>query len=144
MSSEMKITGAAPLIAIPTFLYLILAIIFSYNYKSIFTITQEDNTFLLSIGVFLLLIGIVMVVNCARKLLDSFKNEKLMKDGLYKIFRDPMYAAYLIFIIPSISFLFNSWLALTTVIINYALYSFFIRTEHKYLEENMVENMKVT
>lgn len=58
-----------------------------------------------------------------------------MTDGLYKYFKDPMYVAYLLFVIPGICLLFNSWLVLTTVLLNYVLYTVLIKREHKYLEE---------
>ena len=58
-----------------------------------------------------------------------------MTDGLYKFVRNPMYAAYLILIIPGISLLFNSWLALTTVILNYVLFSFMVEREYQYLRD---------
>lgn len=135
MTKEMKISGAAPLIAIPTFLYLTITIIISYSSGNQFNILNHDKIAVVVLGVILILIGIIMVAHCGRKLLRSFNKNILMTDGLYKIFRDPMYAAYLIFVIPGIAFVFNSWLAMTTVIINYVLYSVFIRKEHVYLRD---------
>lgn len=139
MSSKMKITGVAPLIAIPTFIYLIITIILSYTSDDRFNILNKDKIALIVFGSILIALGILMVIHCAKKLLSSFNKNKLMTGGLYQIFRDPMYVAYLIFIIPGIAIVFNSWLALTTVIINYVLYSILIRREHKYLEEKFGE-----
>lgn len=135
MDNKMKITGVAPLIAVPTFLFLIITVIINYFTKPFFSITENDNVTLIYLGVALILPGVIMVTACGRRLLKSFDKNKLMTDGLYKIFRDPMYVAYLIFVIPGICLLFNSWLVLTTVILNYVLYSTFIKREHKYLEE---------
>jgi protein-S-isoprenylcysteine O-methyltransferase Ste14 len=133
MSDKMKITGIAPLIAVPTLLYLILTIIITSFTGTMFTITQPGFSVLAAIGVALILIGILMVISCGRKLLKSFNNGLLMTDGLYRIFRNPMYAAYLLFVIPGICLLFNSWLALTAVIINYILFLVLIKREHHYL-----------
>lgn len=135
MSKEMKVLGVAPFIAAPTFLYLGLTIIISYLADGMFIITNSDYSILAGAGIILIVIGVLMVISCGRKVLKSFSSGKLMTDSLYRIFRNPMYAAYLIFIIPGICFLFNSWLALTTVIINYILFSIFIKHEHKYLHE---------
>lgn len=135
MSNKMKITGVAPLIATPTFIYLVITITFSYTSDKKFAILSNDKIALIVLGMILISIGILMVINCAKKLLSSFNKGKLMTDGLYRIFNDPMYAAYMIFIIPGIAFVFNSWLALTTVILNFVLYSIFIRREHKYLKD---------
>ena len=135
MSNKMKITGVAPHIAVPTFIYLIITAIISYLTKPFFSIIENDSVVLIYLGVALILPGVIMVAACGRRLLKSFDKNILMTDGLYKIFRDPMYVAYLLFVIPGICLLFNSWLVLTTVILNYVLYSTFIKKEHKYLAE---------
>ena len=135
MSNKMKITGVAPHIAVPTFIYLIITAIISYLTKPFFSIIENDSVVLIYLGVALILPGVIMVAACGRRLLKSFDKNILMTDGLYKIFRDPMYVAYLIFVIPGICLLFNSWFVITTVILNYVLYSTFIKKEHKYLEE---------
>lgn len=135
MNNEMKITGVAPLIAVPTLLYLVLTIIITSITGTMFKIAQSGLTIVYAIGAVLILIGILMVISCGRKLLRSFSNGLLMTDGLYRIFRNPMYAAYLLFVIPGVCLLFNSWLALTTVIINYILFSVLIKREHRNLRE---------
>lgn len=135
MSKEMKIVGVAPLIAIPTFLYLGLTAVISSLAGGIFTITGQGYSVLVVVGIVLIVIGTMMVISCARKLHKSFNSGLLMTDGLYRIFRNPMYAAYLLFVIPGISLLFNSWLVLTTVIVNHILFFVFIKREHRYLQE---------
>jgi protein-S-isoprenylcysteine O-methyltransferase Ste14 len=135
MNNKMNITGVAPLIAVPTFIYLIITVVISYLTKPYFSIIKNDGAVLIYLGAALIVPGILMVAACGRKLLKSFDNNKLMTDGLYKYFRDPMYVAYLIFVIPGISLLFNSWLVLTSVLLNYILYTNLIKKEHKFLEE---------
>lgn len=135
MNYEMKIAGVAPLIAIPTFIYLIITVLVSMSGNATSTITVNHYSFLAAIGIILIIVGILMVASCGRKLLNSFNGGLLMTDGLYRIFRNPMYVAYLLFVIPGICLLFNSWLVLTTVIINYILFSIFIKREHRYLKE---------
>lgn len=143
MSKEMKIIGVAPLIAIPTFLYLGLTIIISYSANGMFTITHEGYTTLALFGVAMILIGALMVASCGRKLLNSFNKGILMKDGLYRIFRNPMYAAYMLFVVLGICLLFNSWLVLSTVVINSLLFFVFIRREHRYLQEKFGKEYEV-
>jgi protein-S-isoprenylcysteine O-methyltransferase Ste14 len=135
MNKKMNIAGAAPMIAVPTFIYLALTILITHLSSSTFKITSKSSTAIVVIGAVLIVIGAVIVANCGRKLLKSFDKGILMKDGMYKFFRNPKYAAYLIFIIPGICLLFNSWLALTTIIVNYVLFSVLIKREYKYLHE---------
>ena len=131
----MNIVGSAPLIAVPTLVYLIITAIISSVTKPLFTITEKHYGILIVLGIVLMLMGVLMVISCGRKLLKSFNKGLLMADGLYKIFRNPMYAAYMLFVIPGLGLFFNSWLVLTTVLLNYILFSIFIKREHKYLEE---------
>jgi protein-S-isoprenylcysteine O-methyltransferase Ste14 len=135
MNKKMNVLGVAPFIAVPTFLYLGLAVVITYLSGDAFKITNGDYTPLVITGAVMIFTGALMVIYCGKKVLKSFSSGKLMTDGLYKIFRNPMYAAYLIFIIPGTALLFNSWLALTTVLVNYILFSVFIKREYAYLYE---------
>ncbi len=138
----MKITGVAPKIAVPTLLYIILAVVMDSLTKPLFTITQNNYSTLVVIGVLLILIGVVLVSIVGRELVKSYKSTVLMTSGLYKVFRNPMYTAYLIFIMPGISILFNSWLVLSSVILNFILFQVFIKEEYKYLEKTFGEEYK--
>jgi protein-S-isoprenylcysteine O-methyltransferase Ste14 len=131
----MKITGAAPKIAIPTIIYMLVTIYFDKLKYPLFTITLDNNSTLVTIGFIMVIIGVGMVVAVSGKLRKSFKSGLLMKDGLYKIFRNPMYDAYLIFVFPGLSLLLNSWLVMTTFIVNFILLQVFIKEEYQYLEE---------
>jgi protein-S-isoprenylcysteine O-methyltransferase Ste14 len=130
----MKITGAAPKIAIPTIIYMFITIWIDKLAYPLFKITLGNNLTLVIIGIIMILIGIVMVVTVASKLRKSFNSGFLMKDGLYKILRNPMYDAYLIFVFPGLSLLLNSWLVMTTFIVNFILLQIFISEEYRYLE----------
>ena len=138
----MKITGAAPKIAIPSFVYLLITIIIDYKYYPIFKITMDNYLILAIIGVILILLGIGIFINVGRKLIKAFNSNLLMTDGLYIVFRNPMYAAYTIFIFPGISLLLNSWLVLTAVIVNFLFLQIFIKDEYRYLEEKFGEEYK--
>jgi len=135
MNKKMSVLGVAPYIAAPTFLYLALAVVITFLDGEVFKFTNGDYVPLIIAGAVMIFIGVLMVIYCGRKVLKSFSSGMLMTDGLYKIFRNPMYAAYLIFIIPGLALLFNSWLALTTVLVNYILFSVFIKREYVYLKE---------
>ena len=138
----MTIAGVAPKLAIPTIIYLIITILIDHFTYPVFKITLTHTSTLVIIGIVLILIGIGLIVNVAKKLLKSFKANILMKDGIYLIFRNPMYAAYLLFIFPGISLIFNSWLVFTSVILNFFLLQIFAKEEHKYLEEKFGKEYK--
>ena len=134
MKRKMSIRGAAPQIASLTFLYLLISFIISSLMKLAFQI-NSDNRVLTAIGLILIVPGIIMVAVSGRMVLRSFNENTLMRTGLYRVFRNPMYAAYFLFIIPGICLLLNSWLVLTTIPVNYVLFQIFIQKEYIYLRE---------
>ena len=138
----MTIAGVAPKIAVPTFVYLFVTIILDQLKYPMFKISLNYSSALLIIGATLIIMGVMVVVDIARKLKKSFASGLLMTDGLYAYFRNLMYAAYLLFIIPGIAFLFNSWLVLTTIILNFILFQIFIKEEYNYLNEKFGEDYK--
>ena len=138
----MKITGAAPKIAIPTIIYMFIAIYVDKLKYPLFTIKQDNYSSLTAVGIIMIIIGLSMVVAVQGKLRKSFKSGLLMKDGLYKILRNPMYDAYLIFVFPGLSLLLNSWLVMSTFIVNFILLQIFIREEYRYLENKFGQEYK--
>jgi protein-S-isoprenylcysteine O-methyltransferase Ste14 len=138
----MKITGAAPKIAILTIIYMFIAIYFDKLEYPLFKITLYNYSTLVVIGVLMVIIGVSMVVEVQGKLRKSFNSGFLMKDGLYKILRNPMYDAYLIFVFPGLSLLLNSWLVMNTFIVNFILLQLFIREEYRYLENKFGDEYK--
>lgn len=131
----MKIIGSAPFIAIPTFLYFFLMLYIDSYLQKPFRITGSYYGSLAAVAVVMILAGILGVITAGRKLLKCYKQKILMTEGPYKICRNPMYASYVFFIIPGLCLLFNSWLVLTTVILNFILTLIFVHREYAYLEE---------
>lgn len=134
MKRKMSIRGVAPQIASLTFLYLLISFIISSLMKPAFQI-NSDNSILTIIGIILIVPGIIMVAVSGRLVLKSFNENTLIRTGLYRVFRNPMYAAYFLFIIPGLCLLLNSWLVLTTIPVNYILFQIFIHKEYIYLKE---------
>jgi protein-S-isoprenylcysteine O-methyltransferase Ste14 len=138
----MKITGVAPQIAVPTVLYLIVTAIIHILTKPLFTITKTNYKVLVFAAIIMLVTGTIMILNIIRKLFINYKNGILMTNGLFRVFRNPMYAAYLLLIIPAIALLFNSWLMLSAIILNFILFRIFIKQEHLYLQSTFGDAYK--
>lgn len=131
----MKITGVALKIAVPTVVYLMATIYIDFLTFPFFKIWPAFHVQFKVLGILLLFSGIGMVIYLARKIKASFKNGVLLTEGLFRLFRDPMHASYLLLIIPGIAFMFDSWIVLTTVAINFILLRIFIKSEYRYLED---------
>ncbi len=73
-----------------------------------------------------------------KKLPEPQKKEitagKLIKTGIYKICRNPLYASFVCFIVPGLMLLTNSWIFLTVPIFMYFVFKLLIKAEERYLE----------
>lgn len=82
----------------------------------------------------LFLVGVPFFIISVKTLLKGFPSGKLMKNGVYKVCRNPLYSSLICFIVPALALLTNSLLFLTVPIFMYLVFKFLIRTEEEYLE----------
>jgi protein-S-isoprenylcysteine O-methyltransferase Ste14 len=62
--------------------------------------------------------------------------------GLFGIVRNPMYAAWIVFIIPGLVLLTRSWPLLLTPLVAYTAFKLLIRRENEYLEKRFGEDYR--
>lgn len=116
-------------------IFFIIACIINYSFYPFFSIIFIPYIITLIVGIALLLIGVPILIFAAKDLIKAYNSDKLVTTGLYSISRNPMYGSFIIFIIPGISFVLNSWIILTGSLIMYILLRIFIKEEEIYLEK---------
>jgi protein-S-isoprenylcysteine O-methyltransferase Ste14 len=67
-------------------------------------------------------------------LLKGLKETRLVTKGAFYLCQNPLYAAILLFILPALSLLLNSWLILTSSLVGYIMFKIYIKGEYKELE----------
>lgn len=145
---KLNFLGIGPKIASVLLPYLILTIILSMHFKSIFGYLPEKNPYIFSVGLILLIVGLVFYFSTVKLLIKGLNETRLVINGAFALCQNPLYSSIIIFIIPSLSLITNSWLVLTSSIIGYILFKKFIKAEYKELEnffgESYVNYKKVT
>jgi protein-S-isoprenylcysteine O-methyltransferase Ste14 len=68
-------------------------------------------------------------------LLKGLKETRLITSGPYGLCQNPLYSSLILFIIPALSLLLNSWLVLTSAFIGFILFKLFIKTEYDEMEK---------
>lgn len=66
----------------------------------------------------------------------AFKKTELVTDGIFGIVRNPIYSAWIVFIIPGMVIYSRSWPALLTPLVAYLAFKVSIKQEEEYLEEH--------
>ncbi|MGD9345319.1 MAG: isoprenylcysteine carboxylmethyltransferase family protein [Candidatus Aminicenantes bacterium] len=93
------------------------------------------RVFTVVLGVLLLIMGIPIYLVSGLTIAKFFHERKLATKGIYAYFRHPLYASWIVFIIPGIVLLINSLIGLSIPIFMYVVFKILIVEEDKYLEE---------
>jgi protein-S-isoprenylcysteine O-methyltransferase Ste14 len=131
--SKLSFLGIGPKIATVLLPWLAFTITLSCTRKELF-IFSSDGKIILLFGIILMLFGLIFYFSTIRLLLNGLKQSKLITTGAYSLCQNPLYSAIILFIIPALSLLLNSWLILTSSLTGYVMLKIFIRNEYKELE----------
>jgi protein-S-isoprenylcysteine O-methyltransferase Ste14 len=86
-------------------------------------------------GAVLIAFGLFMLVYSGLGVLYAFRKQRLLTRGFFAVFPNPMYAAYILAIIPGLALVLDSLLVLTGLAVLYALFRALIPSEDRWLKE---------
>jgi protein-S-isoprenylcysteine O-methyltransferase Ste14 len=138
MAEKMSVMGVGGKIAFPTLLYVVVAGVLSRIFRPLFRIAANERS-LRAPGIAMIALGFFLNLVAAFAMLKASREDRLATEGLYRLFRDPMYALQIFITLPGLFLLFNSWLVLAGVIPAYGAYRVFVKEEHRYLESRFGE-----
>jgi protein-S-isoprenylcysteine O-methyltransferase Ste14 len=141
MEKKMSVMGVGGKIAVPALLYTIAAALVSRLLRPTFRITRNDRP-LRAAGFLMIATGFSLNLVAAFAMLKANREGRLATGGLYRLFRDPMYALQILITLPGLFLLFNSWLVLTGVVPAYIAHRLFVKDEHRYLEDKFGEEYR--
>jgi len=137
---KLNFLGIGPKIAIVLLPWLAATIILSCTKHELFKFGNGGSNILLIPGIMLMVLGLGFYFSTVRLLLKGLKETRLVTSGTYNLCQNPLYASLILFIIPALSLLLNSWLILTSSLIGYILFKIFIKKEYNELETFFGEN----
>lgn len=135
MKREMSRWGVGPRILLSAAGYAVLAGVLTGLYPDLFLLRVIPYPVFLAVGLVLLTAGIPMVVIAGRAAMMAYNRDQLATTGIFGLTRNPIYSAWIVFIIPGLVVLSRSWLLLLTPLVAYAAFKLLIRRENDYLEK---------
>lgn len=133
----MTITGIGPKLALLSLPYIAFTIFLTIKFKgvNIATLTKIPQNIILIAGLIILCLGVIFYISTVLTFIREFKKGILIKSGTYSLCRNPIYASFIIFFIPAISLIMNSWVVLTAALHLYIMFKLFVSEETVILQQ---------
>ena len=106
----------------------------SYRFADACFIPAFHQTAAVTLAVILILIGLPIWLVGAITVMRAYNRDQLLTSGVFALVRHPMYAAWIVLILPGIALLTASWPFLLMPLVAYAAFKALIHTEDEYLE----------
>jgi protein-S-isoprenylcysteine O-methyltransferase Ste14 len=132
--NKLNFLGVGPKIGIIALPWLAAAIFLSLKFRETFIFFDDSNNILFYTGLVILIGGLIFYFVTVPNLLKGLKETKLVTSGTFSLCCNPLYAAIILFIIPGVALMMNSWLVLSTSIAGYVAFKLFIKEEVKEME----------
>ena len=132
---KMSVWGIGPLFTVLSIGYSIIIFWITYSFYPLFRIGFIPYSILAIIGIALILFGFVFLISAVKAVTQAYNSNRLVTNGIFRCCRHPLYASWVVFIVPGIILISNSSLGLTIPVFMYFLLRILAKKEEQYLEE---------
>ena len=92
-----------------------------------------------AVGICLALFGTYFWIASACLVTRAFASQRLVTSGVYRFSRNPLYAAFIVFLVPGLALFLNNLLLLLASLLMYAVFAARIGKEEAYLADRYGE-----
>lgn len=135
----MSIIGVGFKLAIMTILYSISIVALGHYIRLDLRINFLPYKYLIIPAAILLAVGIPFLIISVITLNKAYKADSLRTDGIYSVCRHPLYSSWILFIVPGIVLLCNSWALLTIPVVMFFIFKILIKEEESFLQNKFGE-----
>lgn len=139
MNTKMTFGGIGPKLALITMPYIVLAITVIRRDPQFLKFDFPGTGWLVFAGYALIAIGLAFYVATIVVFLTDFRQGKLVTRGTFRLCRNPIYAAFIVFFIPGMALVFQSGMVLSIAIVLYLNFKLSIHGEKIILRRNFGE-----
>ncbi len=126
--------GIGPIFASLSIGYGMIMLLLTRYFYPIFQIKVAPYHLLAIFGITLVVIGIPFFIISVVTVMRAYNADSLVTSGIFRCCRHPLYASWVVFIVPGIVLLVNSWIGLTTPVFMFVILRIFVNKEETYLE----------
>ena len=126
--------GTGPIFAFLSIVYGMMTLFLRRHFYPAFQITFVPYWLMAVLGIALLVFGIPFFFIAIRTVMRAYNADELVTEGIFKCCCHPLYGSWVVFIVPGICFLTDSWIAFTTPIFMYLILHKLVKKEEAYLE----------
>jgi protein-S-isoprenylcysteine O-methyltransferase Ste14 len=134
MEEKMSRWGIGPVFASLSIGYGMMTLLVSRFFFPFFQIGFAPYWLMRVVGMALLAVGVPFFIGSVATVTRAYNADKLVTNGIFKCCRHPLYASWVVFIVPGMALLANSWLAMTAPIFMYFILLKLVQKEEIYLE----------
>ena len=134
MTKKMSRWGTGPIFTALSLSYGTVILVINHSFYPFFQIKFIPYWLLVILGIFLIAIGIPFFIVSVIIVSRAYEANELVTKGIYRCCRHPLYASWVVFIVPGIALLVNSWLWLSIPVFMYLILCQLVKKEEIYLE----------
>lgn len=127
--NKMTLSGIGPRLFLSTLPFAVLSMLINIKNPSFLAMPYLNCILAKTVGFLWLAIGIVFMLVSGRIFFKGFKSGKLITHGTYSLCRNPLYASFIMFFLPSLVLIFYSGLILAADIALYVNFKILIKEE---------------
>lgn len=134
MDKRLSRFGVGPKIVASVVACALLAGALSYRFAGACIVPAFHQPAVVTLAVILILIGVPIWLIGAITVMRAYNRDQLLTSGVFGLVRHPMYAAWIVLILPGIALLTARWPFLLMPLVAYAVFKAVIHTEDEYLQ----------
>ena len=142
MSREISRWGVGPSIMVSAGVYAAVAGLATWLWPEVCLISAVPRMVFLVAGIVLLIVGVPTLLVAARAATLAYNSDKLATTGIFGFVRNPIYSAWIIFVIPGLVLMSRSWPLFFTPVVAYMVFKARIGQETEYLERHFSEDYR--
>ncbi|HTY00670.1 MAG TPA: isoprenylcysteine carboxylmethyltransferase family protein [Bacteroidota bacterium] len=138
----MNVLGIGPVLAIVGAIGLLVILGLEALLGVSLAVPPDALSYLRIIGVVLILTGVFLWGSSARLVIRAFDAHRLETSGVYRVTRNPLYAAFIVFIVPGLAFLVGNLLLLLVSVFLFVAFKMMIKKEEEYLQKEFGDEFR--